>query len=49
MFGFSNYLKDSISFDKTNKKVTGKMKDKFGGFIVTEFVGINVFYEKNWW
>ena len=49
LFGFSNYLKDSISFDKTNKKVTGKMKDKFGGFIVTEFVGINVFYEKNWW
>ena len=27
-------------FDETNKKVIGKMKDKFGGVIVVEFVGL---------
>ena len=27
-------------FDETNKKVIGKMKDKFGGVIVNEFVGL---------
>ena len=27
-------------FDKTNKKVIGKMKDEFGGVIVDEFVGL---------
>ena len=40
LFDFSNYSKNSNFFDKTNKKVTGKMKDEFGGVIVTEFVGI---------
>ena len=28
-------------FDVANKKVIGKMKDKFGGVIVSEFVGLN--------
>ena len=27
-------------FDKTNKKVIGKMKDEFGGVVVDEFVGL---------
>ena len=40
MFDFSNYSKDSKFFDETNKKVTGKMKDEFGGVIVIEFVGL---------
>ena len=26
-------------FDETNKKVIGKMKNEFGGVIVSEFVG----------
>ena len=30
-FDFSNYPKESKFFDETNKKVIGKMKDKFGG------------------
>ena len=40
LFDFSNYPKDSKFFDETNKKVTGKMKDDFGGVIVDEFVGL---------
>ena len=40
LFDFSNYLKDSKLFDETNKKVIGKMKDEFGGVIVTEFIGL---------
>ena len=39
-FDFSNYSKDSKFFDETNKKVIGKMKDEFGGVIITEFVGL---------
>ena len=39
-FDFSNYSKNSKFFDETNKKVIGKMKDEFGGVIVTEFVGL---------
>ena len=27
-------------FDETNKKVTGKMKDEFGGIVVVELVGL---------
>ena len=42
LFDFSNYLKDSEFSDETNKKVIGKIKDEFGGFIATEFVGINL-------
>ena len=40
LFDFSNYPKDSKFFDDVNKKVIGKMKDKFGGVIVDEFVGL---------
>ena len=39
-FDFSNYPKDSKFFDETNEKVIGKMKDKFGGVIVDDFVGL---------
>ena len=39
-FDFKNYLKDSKFFNETNKKVIGKMKDEFGGVIVSEFVGL---------
>ena len=37
LFDFSNYSK---FFDETSKEVIGKMKDEFGGVIVTEFVGL---------
>ena len=40
LFDFSNYSKDSKVFNETNKKVIGKMKDEFGGVIVSEFVGL---------
>ena len=40
MFDFSNYSKDSRFFNETNKKVIGKIKDEFGGVIVSEFVGL---------
>ena len=40
LFDFSNYSKDWKFFDETNEKVIGKMKDEFGGVIVTEFVGL---------
>ena len=40
LFDFSNYSKDSKFFNETNKKVTGKMKDEFGGVIIIEFVGL---------
>ena len=40
MFDFSNYSKDSKFFNETNKKVIGKIKDEFGGVIVSEFVGL---------
>ena len=40
LFHFSNYSKDSKFFDETNKKVIGKIKDEFGGVIVSEFVGL---------
>ena len=42
MFDFSNYPKDSKFFDETNKNFIGTMKDKFGGVIVDEFVGLKV-------
>ena len=40
LFEFSNYPKDLKFFDKTNKKVIGKLKDQFGGVVVDKFVGL---------
>ena len=40
LFDFSNYIKDLKFFNEANKKVIGKMKDEFGGIIITEFVGL---------
>ena len=40
LFDFSNYSKDSEFFDRTNKKVVGKMKNEFGGVIIGEFIGL---------
>ena len=38
LFDFSNYSKDSIFYDDTNKKVIGKMKNEYGEVIITEFI-----------
>ena len=40
-FDFSNYAKDSKNFDKTNKKVIGKMKNESEEKIIDGFVGLN--------
>ena len=40
LFDFSSYSKDSKHFHSTNKKVIGKMKDKFSGVIIDEFIGL---------
>ena len=40
LFDFSNYSKDSIFYDDTNKKVIGIMKDEYGGIIIIEFIGL---------
>ena len=40
MFDNSGYSEESKFFDKTNKKVIGKMKDEAGGIPITEFVGL---------
>ena len=40
LFDFSNYSKDSTFYDDTNKKVIGKMKDKYGGAIIGQFIGL---------
>ena len=40
LFDFSNHSKDSNFFNETNERVIGKMKDEFGGVIVSEFVGL---------
>ena len=37
-FDFSNYSKDSKFFDESNKKVTDKMKDEYGGVIIDEII-----------
>ena len=40
MFDNSGYDTESKFFDKTNKKVIGKMKDEAGGIPITEFIGL---------
>ena len=40
LFDFSGYLKDSVYYDISNKKVLGKMKDEFNGVKIIEFVGL---------
>ena len=40
LFDFTNYSKDSIFYDDTNKKVIGIMKDKYSGVIIIEFIGL---------
>ena len=40
LFDFSNYSKDSILYDESNKKVIGKMKDEYGGVIIDKFIGL---------
>ena len=40
LFDLSNYSKDSIFCDDTNKKVIGKMKDEYGGAIIDQFIGL---------
>ena len=40
LFDFSNYSKDSKFIDDTDKKVTGKMKDEYGGVIINQFIGL---------
>ena len=40
LFDFSNYSKDSIFYDESNKKVIGIMKDEYGGVIIIEFIGL---------
>ena len=37
---FNDYPLDSRFFDPVNKKVMGKMKDKFKGRIIREFIGL---------
>ena len=39
-FDFSNFSKDSMYFDETDKKFIGKMKDELRGVIVDELVGL---------
>ena len=39
-FDFSNFSKDSMYFDETDKKFIGKMKDELRGVIVDEIVGL---------
>ena len=40
LFDFSEYSKDSVYYDDSNKKVLGKMKDELGVVKTDEFVGL---------
>ena len=38
LLDFSNYSKDSMLYDDTNKKVIDKMKDEYRGAIIDQFI-----------
>ena len=40
MFGFSNQSTKSKCYDDSNQLAIGKMKDKTGGVVIKEFVGL---------
>ena len=40
LFDFSEYPKDSVYYDISNKKVLGKVKDEFNGTRTSEFIGL---------
>ena len=40
LFDFTEYPKDSVYYDSSNKKVLGKMKDELNGSKIVEFVGL---------
>ena len=40
LFDLSNYSKDSIFYDDTNKKVIGIMKNQYGEVNIIQFVGL---------
>ena len=40
LYDFSNYPKNHVLYDTSNKKVIGKFKDELGGTIMEEFVGL---------
>ena len=40
LFDFSDYSLNLKFFDPANKQIIGKMKDKFKGKIISEFVGL---------
>ena len=44
LFDFSDYSLNSNFFDPVNRKVIGKMKDKFKGSMISEFVGLKNMY-----
>ena len=40
LFDFSGYVKDSVYYDISIKKVLGKMKDELNGVKIIEFIGL---------
>ena len=41
LFDFSEYPKDSVYYDDSNKKALGKMKNEFiGSRVINEFIGL---------
>ena len=40
LFEFSNYSKDSIFYNDTNRKVIGIMKNEYGEVLIIEFIGL---------
>ena len=40
VFDFSDYSKNSMFHNVTNKKVVGKIKDELSGKVISEFIGL---------